>query len=260
MSGHSKWATIKRKKGAADARRGKLFTKLGRTITIAAREGGGDPSSNFSLRLAVEKAREANMPMENIERAIKRGSGEGDGDTVQWEKGTYGGYGPGGVAVAVDVLTDNKNRTVSELRKIFEDNGGTFADASSVLWQFHEKGHVLIKCAKVRAGEKFGEGEREVQVDRDEATMELMDISGVEDIQENDDDGVCGIEVFTVAQDLARVRSAIEGIGFVVLSSEIAKIPERYQTLEKSDEEKLIQLVESIDDHDDVEDVWTTAE
>jgi len=263
VSGHSKWSTIKRKKGVADAKRGQTFTKLGRIITIAAREGGGDPEANFSLRLAMDKARMANMPIDTVERAIKRGTGDADGEAAL-EKGIYGGYGPGGIAIAVDVLTDSKNRTVSELRKIFEEHGGSLADASSVLWQFHEKGEIVIKCAKVKEAEKFGGESTFVSVDADEVMMNLMDIAGVEDISEDSDHGE-GVSsaakecmVMTAVKDVSSVRDAIEEYGFVVTSVEIVKIAEQTQVIDEETSKKLESLVESLEEHDDVENVWTT--
>lgn len=260
MSGHSKWSTIKRKKGAADAKRGQLFTKLGRAIAIAARDGGSDTDTNFSLRLAVDKARQASMPSDNIERAIKRGTGELEGEAT-FEKGVYGGYGPGGVAYAVDVLTDNKNRTVSDLRKIFEDHGGNLSDASSVLWQFHEKGLVVVKCAKIKTAEKFGEVDSEAAVSSDEIMMDVIDIDGVEDVEEcrkDDETGQSFCEVITTVKQLAQVRDGIGKLGYIVDSAEIIKVPEQPQSVEDGLAEKVQSLVDALEGHDDVENVWTT--
>jgi len=257
MSGHSKWSTIKHKKAAQDAKRGKVFTKLGRAITIAVREGGGDMETNFVLRLAVDKAKKSSMPADNIDRAIKRGTGE-SGDGIVMEKAVYGGYGSGGIAVAVDVLTDNKNRTVSGLRKIFEDHGGNLAEASSVLWQFKEKGRVVVKCARVEKAEKFGEDDREIPIKKDKVIMSLMDISDVEDIVEIDEVGekfeLC--EVITSVKNLAKVRDEVEKLGYLVDSAEIVKVPDNIQDIDESTAEKLKGLFEDLDDHDDVEGVW----
>lgn len=255
MSGHSKWSTIKRKKGAADQKRGQLFTKLGKTISIAAREGGGDPEMNFSLRMAIDKAKEANMPADNIERAIKKGTGELEGEQI--EKAVYGGYGPGGVAIAVDVFTDNKNRTVSELRKIFETHGGNLSDASSVLWQFQQKGRVLVKCAKKQKSEKFGEDDKEIPEDRDEVMMRLMDISGVEDIRES---GENSCVVITDSKNLMSVKDRVEELGYIVKESELIKIPENMIGIKENEEAKLLTLMESLDDHDDVENIWVNTD
>lgn len=265
MSGHSKWSTIKHKKAAQDAKRGKIFTKLGRAITIAAREGGGDMETNFVLRLAVDKAKKSSMPADNIDRAIKRGTGE-SGDGIVMEKAVYGGYGSGGVAVAVDVLTDNNNRTVSGLRKIFEDHGGSLAEASSVLWQFKEKGRVVIKCARIEKSKKFGEDDKEVPIARDEVMMSLMDIDDIEDVHEIDEeiDGdeeqfeLC--EVITSVRNLAKIRNKLENLGYLVDSAEIVKIPDNIQDVDESTVEKLKSLFEKLDDHDDVEGVWFNAD
>ena len=262
MSGHSKWSTIKRKKGAADAKRGQAFTKLGKALTIASREGGGDPDTNFSLRLVVDKARQANMPMENIERAIKRGTGEIEGAST-YERGVYGGYGPGGVAVVVDVLADNKNRTVSEIRMIFENHSGNMADAASVVWQFQEKGLVVVKCAKPKAAEQFGKEATVEKVDPDTVMMEMIDVPGVEDVQDGGTEEETGLrlwEVLSSAKDLAHVRDGIEKLGYIVSSSEIVRIPSQTQAASSSDIEKLDRLVEALEDQDDVESVWTTVE
>jgi YebC/PmpR family DNA-binding regulatory protein len=261
MSGHSKWSTIKHKKAKQDAKRGKLFTKLGRAITIAAREGGGDEETNFALRLAIEKAKKASMPLDNIERALKRGTGEDTEGAM--ERAVYGGYGPGGVAIVVDAFTDNTNRTVSEFRKIFEDHGGSLAESSSVLWQFHQKGRILVKCAKVQKAEKFGKDDKEVAVDRDEVMMTLMDFEEVEDIRKADieDEDVEGdfdlVEVITPVKKLAAIRKDIEdSTEYIVDSAEIIRVPENTQKVSEKEGKKIESLLEELDDHDDVEDLW----
>ncbi len=266
MSGHSKWSTIKHKKAKQDAQKGKLFTKLGRAISIAAREGGGDEETNFVLRLAVEKAKKASMPVDNIERAIKRGTGEDSEGSL--EAAVYGGYGPGGVAIAVDVLTDNTNRTVSEIRKIFEDHGGSLAESSSVLWQFKKKGRVLVKCAEIQKAEKFGEDDKEVSVEADEVIMAIMDIEGVEDIQklsksdlENEEieGDMAACEVITPAKSLAGIRDKIDKAGYIVDSAEIIRVPENMQEIDNDIADKLQKLLEELDDHDDVDNLWFNA-
>ncbi|MBN2100292.1 YebC/PmpR family DNA-binding transcriptional regulator [Candidatus Dojkabacteria bacterium] len=262
MSGHSKWSTIKHKKAAQDAKKGKIFTKLGRAITIAAREGGGDIETNFALRLAVDSAKRSSMPQDNIERAINRGTGEGD-EGVKMERAVYGGYGPGGIAVAVDVFTDNKNRTVSELRKIFESHGGSLSDASSVLWQFKEKGKLIVKCAKLEKSEKYGEEDKEVPVERNEVMMKLMDVDGIEDVSEYDEEGGDNFkfcEVVTEPKKLAKVRNDIDKLGYIVDSAEMAKIPDNTQSVDDAAAEKLRALFEDLDDHDDVENIWFNAD
>ncbi len=264
MSGHSKWSTIKRKKGTLDAKRGQLFTKLGRAISIAAREGGGDPDMNFSLRMAIETARNASMPADNIERARKRGAGELEG-VGTLERAVYGGYGPSGVAFAVDVFTDNKNRTVSDLRKIFDSHGGNLADASSVLWQFKEKGLIVAKCVKLEKSEKHGEEDIEASVDPETVMMEIIEIEEVEEVDEFEGDnsdagskkGVKMCEVLTMVKNLAQVRGAIEKLGYIVVSAEIIKIPEQLQHVTSDDQKKVEVLIEALEEHDDVENVWT---
>lgn len=257
MSGHSKWSTIKRKKGALDAKKGQLFTRLGKTLSIAAKEGGPDPNSNFTLRLAIETARKANMPMTNIERAVKRGAGE-DGEAFVTERAVYGGYGPGGIAVVVDTLTDNKNRTVSEVRRAFEDHGGTFAEVSSVLWQFKEMGRVTVKCAKVKKSEKYGGADEEVPTNRDEVMMEMMDIAGVQDVKEGEDPMIC--EIYTGAKDLASTRDLIEKTGYIIEGVQIVKVPDNPQSADDKTVEKLGSLLEALSELEDVEDVWVNAD
>ncbi len=262
MSGHSKWSTIKRKKGAADAKRGQIFTKLGKAISIAAREGGGDPETNFTLRLIMDKAKQSNMPMDNIERAIKRGTGEIEGGG-SYERGVYGGYGPGGVPLVVDVLTDNKNRTVSEIRSIFSDHGGSVADAGSVLWQFHDKGLIVVKSAKLKKSAQFGKEDEVEPVNLDEVLFTIMDIEGVEDVQDGGTDDESGIqlcEVITLPKDLAQIKKSIEEIGYIISSAEMIRVPERTQSVAESERGQLESLIEALEEQDDVENVWTTAE
>ncbi len=258
MSGHSKWATIKRKKGAADAKRGQLFTRLGRVISIAAREGGGDPNSNFTLRLAIETARKANMPMVNIDRAIKRGTGEGD-EAFAMERAVYGGYGPGGVAILVDVTTDNKNRTVSDVRKTFEDHGGSFAEASSVLWQFKEVGRVTVKCAKIKKSEKFGGADEEIPFNREDVMMEMMDVNGVQDVKEVAEDETL-IEIYCQAKDLAIVRDAVMNSGYIIEGAQLARVPENPQSVSAEDAGKIGTLLEALSELEEVDDVWVNAD
>ena len=234
MSGHSKWATIKHKKGAADAKRGKLFAKLIRQVEVAAREGGGDPEMNPTLRTMFQKARDASVPMDTIERAIKRGTGDLEG--VIYESITYEGYAPGGVAVLVDVLTDNRNRTGSEIRNVFSKNGGSMAEPGAVAWQFERKGIVLA--------------------DRDQAEDDLMLVAleaGAEDLS---DDGEAW-RITTPPTDLHAVRTALEEAGIAVASSELTMVPTATIELE-SDEgaRKVLRLIDLLDDNDDVQDVY----
>lgn len=234
MSGHSKWATIKHKKGAADAARGKLFAKLIRQVEVAAREGGGDPDMNPTLRTMFQKARDASVPIDTIERAIKRGTGDLDG--VIYESIMYEGYAPGGVAVLVDVLSDNRNRTGSEIRNIFAKNGGSMAEPGAVAWQFDRKGVALVDRA----------------ADEDELMLVALD-AGAEDIA---DDGEAW-RVTTPPSDLPAVRTALEEAGFSVTSSELTMVPSATIALDTAEAaKKVLNLIDILDDNDDVQDVY----
>jgi YebC/PmpR family DNA-binding regulatory protein len=233
VSGHSKWATIKRKKGAADAKRGQLFSKLSRAIIVAAKEGGGDPESNATLAAAIQKARDSSMPKENIERAIQRGAGAGDGES--YEAIVYEGYGPGGVAIICSILTDNRNRTASDVRYIFTKNGGSLAGPGSVAWQFDRKGVVVID----REG-----------VDED-VLMELALESGAEDIAEDGEQW----QVTTDPTDLASVRRALEEAGIAYASADLSLVPKTTVQPTEKEARQLLRLVDALEDNDDVQEV-----
>jgi YebC/PmpR family DNA-binding regulatory protein len=233
MSGHSKWATIKRKKGAVDAKRGKIFTKLIREIATAARIGGGDPGANPRLRLAVDKARGANMPKDNIERAIKKGTGEGA--TESYEEVVYEGYGPGGTAIYVEVLTDNRNRTVGELRHVLTKYGGNLGASGCVAYLFSKKGVLTFE----RAG---------LDVDR---LLEAALDAGAEDASESDS----GVEVTTAPADFEAVRSALVAAGFKPVQAELSMIPSTSVPLEGKDAETMLKVAEALEDLDDVQSV-----
>jgi len=234
MSGHSKWATIKHKKGAADAARGKLFAKLIRQVEVAAREGGGDPEMNPTLRTMFQKARDASVPMDTIERAIKRGTGDLEG--VIYESITYEGYAPGGVAVLVDVLTDNRNRTGSEIRNLFSKNGGSMAEPGAVAWQFERKGIMLVDRG----------------VAEDDLMLTALD-AGAEDLSDDGD----AWRITTPPAELHAVRTALEEAGITVTSSELTMVPTATIGLD-SDEaaKKVLRLIDLLDDNDDVQDVY----
>ena len=234
MSGHSKWATIKRKKGAADAKRGQLFSKLSRAIIVAAKEGGADPESNTTLANAIQKARDNSMPKDNIERAIQRGAGGAEGDA--YESMVYEGYAPGGVAVITTILTDNRNRTASDLRHIFTKNGGSLGTPGSVAWQFDRKGLVLVE----REG-----------VDEDEL-MELALAGGAEDISE---DGAQW-QITTDPGDFMAVRESLESGGVGYVSAELTMVPK--STIEVSEKEarQVLRLIDELEDNDDVQGVY----
>jgi YebC/PmpR family DNA-binding regulatory protein len=235
MSGHSKWSTIKHKKAATDARKGAMFTKASREVTMAAREGGGDVSMNFRLRLAVQKAREVNMPAENIERAIKRGTGDGGG--AQLEELRYEGYGPGGVAILVDCLTDNRNRTASDIRSIFTRGGGSVAEQGAVAWQFKRKG-VIIADPAGRDAEELG--------------LEMIEL-GASDVQVNDGK----LEVETEPGDFEAVRAGLEAAKARVESAELTMVPDNTIPItEEREAEKLLRLMEALEDSDDAQQVY----
>ncbi len=234
MSGHSKWSSIKHKKGAADARRGKMFTKLIKEITVAARLGGGDPNGNPRLRTAVEAAKAANMPKDNIERGIKKGTGELEG--VNYEEMSYEGYGPGGAAVLVECLTDKKNRTVAEVKHLFERNGGSLGEPGCVSWLFDKKG--LIVVDKADADE--------------EALFELALNSGAEDVRDDGDE----FEIVTDPGDFGSVKQAIEDAGINISVAENGMVPRNTVKLEGKNARQMISLMEGLEDNDDVSRVY----
>jgi len=234
VSGHSKWATIKRKKGAADAKRGQLFSKLSRAIIVAAKEGGGDPESNATLANAIQKARDASMPKDNIERAIQRGAGGADGEA--YEAILYEGYGPGGVAIICNILTDNRNRAASDVRYIFTKNGGSLGTPGSVAWQFDRKGIILVD----------GEG-----VDED-ALMEVALDAGAEDIAEDGSQW----QVTTEPTELMAVRTALDGAGIGYASAELTMVPKTTISPDEKEARQLLRLIDALEDNDDVQDVY----
>ncbi len=232
MSGHSKWSTIKRQKGVTDAKRGALFTKVAREISVAARQGGGDPDANYRLRLAIEKARSVNMPSDNIKRTIDKATGGGEAD--QYEEIVYEGYGPGGVAVLVEAQTDNRNRTAAEVRSMFTKSGGQLAGSGAVAWQFEPRGLITV----VRSG----------AVDADEVALTAID-AGAEDV---DTDGDEAIEVYTTPGELESVRKALESAGVPVESAESAMIAKQTVELDAAKARQALRLVELLEDLDDV--------
>ncbi|MXX03616.1 MAG: YebC/PmpR family DNA-binding transcriptional regulator [Gemmatimonadetes bacterium] len=234
MSGHSKWSTIKRKKEQKDAARGKIFTRVIKEITIAARQGGGSVTANPRLRTAVLAARAENVPQANIDRAIARGTGELDG--VHYEELVYEGYGPAGVALLVEAVTDNKNRTTSEMRHAFTKNGGNMGEAGCVAWMFDQKGTIVV--------DKDG-------VDEDEVMMVALD-AGAEDIQ---DEGET-LDVLTAVSDFEAVRVQLEESGFAPLRAEIGRIPKSTVAVAGQDAQQLLRLMEVLEDHDDVQHVY----
>jgi YebC/PmpR family DNA-binding regulatory protein len=235
MSGHSKWATIKHKKGAADAKRGKVFTRLIKEITIAAKSGGGDPDGNPRLRTAILAAKAENMPADNIKRAIQRGTGELEG--LSYEEITYEGYGPGGVAIIVDVLTDNKNRAVSEIRHAFSKNGGNLGAEGAVAWMFSKKG--VISIAKDAASE--------------DKLMEIVLESGAEDLNDEGEHW----EILAAPADFEAVTAALKTAKIPTETAEITKIASTYTKLEGSQANAMMRLLETIEDLDDTQNVYS---
>jgi YebC/PmpR family DNA-binding regulatory protein len=231
MSGHSKWASIKHKKAATDARRGQLFTKLARAISVAAREGGGDPEANFTLAAAIQKARDYSMPKDSIQRAIDRGTGAGtDGETI--ERVVYEGYGPAGVAVLAEALTDNRNRTSADLRHIFDKNGGSLGEPGSVAWVFEKRGVVMVDA------DRYTEDDLIAAID-----------AGAEDVSPEED----SLKVISAAEDLAAVREALESSGIEIESAELTMEPKSVVEVGERDAAAVMRLMEALDDHDDVE-------
>jgi YebC/PmpR family DNA-binding regulatory protein len=238
MSGHSKWATIKRKKGALDAKRGKMFTKLIKELTIAAREGGGDPAANPRLRLAVDNAKAANMPQDNIERAIKKATGELEG--VTYHELTYEGYGPAGVAILVEVATDNKNRIVAEVRHLFSKYGGSMGENGSVAWMFDRKGVISMP--------KQGKSEDEI--------MEIILDAGAEDLQSEEE----FFDIQTPLESFEPVRKSIADKNLSVENASLQWIAKNTIPVAGDDAEKVMKLIEALEDNDDVQNVYSNAD
>ncbi len=240
MSGHSKWATIKRKKAKVDAAKGKMFTKVSKEIIVAAKMGGGDPDSNFRLRIAIDKAKGLNMPNENINRAIARGAGGLDSDN--YEEFSYEGYGPGGVAIIVDLLSDNRNRTASDIRHIFSKNGGNMGENGCVSYMFNKKGVIVI--------------DRE-EDERSEDDMLLLALeAGAEDLQVEEE----SFQVITAPDELEAVRQALLQQGVTIASAELSMLPTTMTRVEGDDALRVMKLLDSLEDNDDVQNVYSNAD
>jgi YebC/PmpR family DNA-binding regulatory protein len=234
MSGHSKWASIKHKKASQDAKRGKIFTKIIRELSIAARMGGGEPDTNPRLRKAIADAKAVNMPADNIKRAIMKGTGQLEG--VSYEEIAYEGYGPGGVAIYVEALSDNKNRTVSELRHIFTRNSGHIGESGCVAWMFNRKGYIVVEREKASEDE----------------LLEIILNAGAEDLRE---DG-SNYEIFTPPEEFEAVVNALKEHDVELAASNLGYIPQNYVKLEGKQAQQLLRLMEELEDHDDVQNVW----
>ncbi|KZM54863.1 YebC/PmpR family DNA-binding transcriptional regulator [Aeribacillus pallidus] len=234
MAGHSKWKNIQRRKNAQDAKRGKIFMKLAKEIYVAAKQGGGDPDANPSLRLAIDKAKAANMPNDNIERAIKKATGSQDG--ANYEEITYEGYGPGGVAVMVKCLTDNKNRTATSVRTAFNKNGGNLGETGCVSYMFERKGYIVID----------GNG-----IEEDDLFLEAID-TGAEELEASGE----AFEIYTAPENLNNVKTALEEKGYKLETAEITWIPQTYTQLDETTAEKMYKLIDVLEDDDDVQEVF----
>ena len=239
MSGHSKWSTIKHAKGINDARRGKLFTKLTKEIIVAVKQGGPDPESNFKLRMAMQRAKDQNLPGDTIDRAVKRASGEGS-DGAQMVETTYEGYGPGGIAILVEVLTDNKNRTVSDVRSTLSKSGGNLANAGAVAWQFDQKGVVIAES--------------------DADTAEDLALAAIDAgaIDFDTDDGV--VSFYSTPRDLEGIREALNGVGASIRSSELSMVPQNTVPLDEKEAARTLKLLDQLEDLDDVQRVYSNAD
>ncbi len=236
MSGHSKWANIKNKKEKTDSQRGKIFTKIGREIAIAVKEGGADPANNSKLRDVIAKAKANNMPNDNISRSIKKAAGEGSG--VNYEEALYEGYGPGNMAVIVEVVTDNRNRIAAEMRHIFDKSGGNLGNSGCVAWMFDKKGQIVI--------------ERTAAMDEEEVMMHALD-AGAEDFVAQDD----AFEIYTDPAEFSSVREALEALGYTFISAEVSMIPQTTTDITDPETiEKVNRFLERLDDNDDVQEVY----
>ena len=238
MSGHSKWHTIKHKKGAADAKRGKVFTRIIKELTVAARAGGGDPDSNPRLRTIIAEAKSVNMPADNIKRAIQRGTGELPG--VSYEEVTYEGYGPGGAALIIEVLTDNRNRTVGELRHLLTKHGGNLGESNSVAWMFEKKGYIVVEKSK----------------SDEESLMSAALDAGADDMRDDGDSW----EIVSPPDGFQAVLEAVKKLGIEPAAAEVAMLPQNYVKLEGKPAQQMVKLMDAVEDHDDTKKVWSNAD
>jgi YebC/PmpR family DNA-binding regulatory protein len=238
MSGHSKWHTIKHKKGAADAKRGKIFTRIIKELTVAARAGGGDPDANPRLRTIVTEAKSVNMPADNIKRAIQRGTGELPG--VSYEEVTYEGYGPGGAAIIVETLTDNKNRTVGEMRHAFSKHGGNLAAENSVAWMFDRRGYIVVEKSKAQ----------------EDPLMAAAIDAGADDMRDDGDSW----EIVSAPDVFPKVLDAVKALGVEPGAAEVAMLPQNYVKLEGKTAQQMVKLMEALEEHDDTKKVWSNAD
>jgi len=237
LAGHSKWANIKHRKARVDAQKGNLFSKLGRELMVAARQGGANPETNFRLKVAIQKAREANMPMDNINRAIQRGAGGLEG--AAYEELVYEGYGPGGAAVMLELLTDNRNRTAAEIRHLFSRHGGNLGETGCVSWMFQRKGLLMIDRADLR-------------LEEDDLLLLALE-SGAEDVRTEGDT----VEVLSAPEDLEKVKQSLEEAGVKLTSAEVTMLPQGTVRLEGDEAARMLKLMDALQDHDDVQEVYS---
>ena len=257
MSGHSKWDTIKHKKAANDQKKGKVFSKYAQLMTVAAREGGADMGMNHNLRLLVEKAKADSMPIANIERAIDRGIGKGAEGPVIFDNVSYEGFGPEGVSLIVDVLTENRNRAVAEVRNIFNEGGGSLGQEGSVSWNFEVKGMITVRAGKIVKAEKYGAPDVVKEFPKEDVLNELLNIEGIIDIEEIRLDAGDGFEVFTRVENMSKVRDSIFALGYIVISAEIVKVAKMFKQFTPEQLEKILAFIDKIDDYPDVHNVWS---
>jgi len=241
MSGHSKWHTIKHKKGAADAKRGKIFTRIIKELTVAARNGGGDADTNPRLRTIIAEAKSVNMPADNIKRAIQRGTGELPG--VSYEEITYEAYGPGGAAIMIETLTDNKNRTVGEMRHTLSKNGGNLGESNSVAWMFEKKGYIVVEKSKVPAND-------------DEKLLTVAIDAGADDMRDDGDSW----EIVSPPEIFQSVLDAVKGLGIEPGAAEVALLPKNYVKLEGRAAQQMVKLMDILEEHEDTKKVWSNAD
>lgn len=240
MAGHSKWKNIQRRKNAQDAKRGKIFMKLAKELYVAAKQGGGDPDSNPSLRLAIDKAKAANMPNDNIERAIKKAAGAQGGEN--YEEITYEGYGPGGVAIMVKCLTDNKNRTATSVRTAFNKNGGSLGESGCVSYMFDRKGYLVISRENLSIAE-------------DDMLLEVIE-AGAEEMETSEE----AFEIYTMPESFNEVKLSLESAGYEFVTAEITMVPQTYSQVDQETEEKMVKLIDVLEDDDDVQEVYHNME
>ena len=262
MSGHSKWAKIKRQKGANDLKKGAVFTKLARNITLAAKEGGGEINSNFALRLAVTKAKDMNMPMNNIERAIQKGTGSGE--KIALQKISYEIIAPGGINIIVDCQSDNTNRTFSEVKNIVDKMGAKITSAGSISWQFSEKGYIALSSAKLQKSTQFGKKDSYDPVDPDTVQLELMEIPGIEDLEvqkEMDLElGAYIIEIYTSKEEFSKVLKNLEALPYKIETAELIKKAKENLSIAAGVKIKIENLLEALENLDDVDNVWSNLQ